>query len=491
MTGGAAAPGSLRRVMAGVMLAIGLASLDGNIVGPALPRIVSDLGGLAHLSWVVTAFSVASTASTPLYGRLSDQFGRRPAFFVSIGIFLLGSTLCGFASTMPALIGFRALQGLGAGGLMTLAQTTVGDVVPPRDRPRYQALFTSVFAVCSVAGPLLGGLITDVFSWPWIFFVNLPLGALALFMIATSLPRGAKHAVHVVDWAGFSLLIAATCLILLALSWGGVVFAWDSPEILGLLGGFGACVAVLYGVEHRAASPALPPRLFADPAFSCAIGAITLAVTALFGSLVFIPLYFQLVHGASATEAGLRTAPLMAGIIISSVTGGRFVSRTGRYRLPPVAGLTIAAGIYAVLAWAVEHGVSANWFDLGLVGLGLGAGLVMPNMTLAVQNAVPVADLGVATATAAFFRSLGGAFGVAASGMLLNHAMRASSEAVAALHGGLDRMRALPAAERAVALASVDHGLSLIFLAAAVCAALGLGLAARMPERPLRGSTAG
>jgi EmrB/QacA subfamily drug resistance transporter len=477
--------------MIGVMLAIGLASLDGNIVGPALPRIVSDLGGLAHLSWVVTAFSVASTASTPLYGRLSDQFGRRPAFFVSIALFLLGSTLCGFAATMPALIGFRALQGLGAGGLMTLAQTTVGDVVPPRDRPRYQGLFTAVFAICSVAGPLLGGIITDLLSWPWIFFVNLPVGALALFMIATALPRGAKHAVHAVDWAGFFLLIAATCLILLALSWGGVVFAWTSPAILGLLAAFTACVAVLVVVEHRAAAPALPPRLFADPAFSCAIGAITLAVTALFGALVFIPLYFQLVHGASATEAGLRTAPMMVGIIISSIGGGRIVSRTGRYRLLPIVGLTLAAITYGVLAWALGHAISANQFDIGLVCLGLGAGLIMPNMTLAVQNAVPVADLGVATATAAFFRSLGGAFGVAASGMLLNHAMAASPVAAAALHGGLDGIRTLPVLERAVALASVEHGLSLIFLAAGLCAACGLVLAARMPERALRGTTSG
>ena len=485
------AQASLRRIMIGVMLAIGLASLDGNIVGPALPRIVSDLGGLAHLSWVVTAFSVASTASTPLYGRLSDQFGRRPAFFVSIALFLLGSTLCGFAATMPALIGFRALQGLGAGGLMTLAQTTVGDVVPPRDRPRYQGLFTAVFAVCSVAGPLLGGIITDLLSWPWIFFVNLPVGALALFMIATALPRGAKHAVHAVDWAGFFLLIAATCLILLALSWGGVVFAWTSPAILGLLAAFAACVAALVVVEHRAAAPALPPRLFADPAFSCAIGAITLAVTALFGALVFIPLYFQLVHGASATEAGLRTSPMMVGIIISSIGGGRIVSRTGRYRLLPIVGLTLAAITYGVLAWALGHAISANQFDVGLVCLGLGAGLIMPNMTLAVQNAVPVADLGVATATAAFFRSLGGAFGVAASGMLLNHAMAASPVAAAALHGGLDGIRTLPALERAVALASVEHGLALIFLAAGLCAACGLVLAARMPERALRGTTSG
>jgi len=470
------------------MLAIGLASLDGNIVGPALPRIVSDLGGLAHLSWVVTAFSVASTASTPVYGRLSDQFGRRPAFFISIALFLLGSTLCGFASTMPRLIAFRALQGLGAGGLMTLAQTTIGDVVPPRDRPRYQGLVTAVFAVCSVAGPLIGGVITDLFTWPWIFYVNLPLGALALFMLATALPVGGTHASRQVDWAGFLLLIGATCVILLALSWGGSQYPWTSPTILGLFALFGLLLAMLWRVEHAAAAPALPPRLFADPAFSLAIGGITLAVTALFGALVFIPLYFQTVHAASATEAGLRTAPIMAGIIVSSILGGRFVSRTGRYKRLPIIGLGLAGTTYSVLALAMPHGLSANQFDLGLVCLGLGAGLVMPNMTTAVQNAVGLHDLGVATATAAFFRSLGGAFGVAAAGMLLNHVMHTHPSAAAALQGGLDSVRHLPPALRTQALGCVNQGLAEIFTAAALCAWCGMALVAWMPERPLRTS---
>jgi multidrug resistance protein len=232
----AATPAEVRRVFFGIMIALTLASLDGNIVGPALPRIVSDLGGLSHLSWVVTAFALASTAVTPLYGKLSDQYGRRPAFFVSIGLFLLGSTLCGAAHSMGWLIGARALQGLGAGGLVTLSQTTIADVVPPRERGRYQGTIASVFALCSIAGPLLGGVITDWFTWPWIFYINLPVGAVAVLILALFLRPHQRRRSLRIDFAGFALLIGGTCTALLALSWGGTVYPWISAPVLGLAG---------------------------------------------------------------------------------------------------------------------------------------------------------------------------------------------------------------------------------------------------------------
>jgi EmrB/QacA subfamily drug resistance transporter len=464
----------VKRCIFGLMLVLALASLDGNIVGPALPQIVSDLGGLSHLSWVVTAFAVASTATTPLYGKLSDQFGRRPAFFVSIGLFLLGSVFCGAAHSMAFLIGARALQGIGAGGLMTLSQTTIADLVSPRERGKYQGQLAGVFALCSVAGPLAGGLITDQLSWPWIFYINLPIGAAALAILSISLrPHAGRPGQHI-DWLGFALVIAGTCTLLLLLSWGGVVYPWLSPPMLGLAAVTLLLFGLLLPVEHRAAEPALPPKLFTDRVFVTGVAAISLTMAALFGALVFIPLFFQLVLGASATEAGLRMAPLMGGIIVSSVVGGRLVTRTGKYKRFPVAGLGLAAPVYAAMAWAAETGVSANWFDGLLVLLGLGLGLVMPNVTTAIQNAVPVRDVGVATSTLGFFRSLGGALGVAVAGTILaaNLAARLPGQGLA--HAGLG---------------AYQHALAVTFAAAACVGVLAFVTVLFLPERPLRGAT--
>ncbi len=479
---GYAAPREVYRAIRGLLLVLAIASLDGNIVGPALPRIVSDLGGLAHLSWVVTAFAVASTATTPLYGKLSDQFGRRPAFFASIGIFLGGSALCGAAHSMAMLIGARALQGLGAGGLIVLSQTTIGDLVAPRERGRYQGMVAATFALCSVAGPLLGGVITDLLSWPWIFYINLPLGALALVILSRSLPAHTPRQAAPIDFAGFALIIAATCTGLLMLSWGGAVYPWLSAPILGLGLATAMLLCLLWPVERAAPEPALPPRLFADRVFAAGVVGITLTVTALFGSLVFVPLFFQAVMGRSATEAGLRMAPLMGGLIVSSVIGGRMVSRTGRLKIFPVAGLALATLTYLVLAWAVLHSVEANGLDGLLALLGLGMGLVMPNVTTAVQNAVARQDLGVATSTVGFFRSLGGAFGVAASGMIL----AASLPHQAAAGVGLAQIGTLPAAARAELLHGYAHALAMTFLAASCVSAVGFVALVIMPERTLK-----
>ena len=490
----AATPREIRRAIAGILMALTMASLDGNIVGPALPRIASDLGGLSHLAWVVTAFAVASTASTPLYGKLSDQYGRRPAFFVSIGVFLVGSMLCGAARSMPELIGARALQGVGAGGLITLSQTAIADLVSPRERGRYQGMVPAVFAMCSVAGPLLGGVITDYLSWPWIFYINVPVGAAALAILATSLRPQASRRSRGVDLPGFGLLIGGTCTGLLALSWGGVVYPWLSAPVLGLIAATIVLFGVLVPVERAAAEPALPPRLFRNAVFVRGVAAVSLSVMAMFGSLVFVPLFFQLVLGASATEAGLRLAPTMGGMIVGSVIGGRLVSRTGRYKKFPMIGLALCTFAYIGMGLAARSGGGANLFDAYLACLGVGLGLVMPNITTAIQNAVAVGDLGVATATQAFFRSLGGALGAAVAGTILSGTLKSwlpASVAPGLVNLGLAQLRTLAPATRSELMSAYGHALSLTFGAAALCTSLAFLIVVFIPEIPLRGREPG
>jgi EmrB/QacA subfamily drug resistance transporter len=478
-----------RIVLVGMMMALTLASLDQNIVATALPRIVSDLGGLNHLSWVVTAFMLTSTATAPLYGKLSDIHGRKPAFVVSITLFLAGSMLCGLASGMTGLILFRGLQGLGAGGLMTLAQTTIGDLVSPRERGRYQGLFAAVFAVCSIAGPLLGGALTDTLSWRWIFYVNLPVGAAALGLLMFGLPARSVIRRHRIDYAGAILLTASTTCILLTLSWGGSVYPWVSPEVIGLAGLAVVLVGGLAVIEQRADEPIMPPHLFANRIFLISVITITLATTALFGMVVFMPLQFQLLNDATPSAAGLMLAPLLAGLIGASFTGGRLVSRTGRYKVFPVLGLATAATGYAAIAWATSASAQLWVTELILVAVGAGTGFVMPNLTTAIQNAVPRGDLGVATASASFFRALGGALGAALTGAIL-------STRVAALlpegggsggHESLAKIAALPAAQHAMILSIYRYALSDSFLIGAVIAALGFAVILFLPEKKLAG----
>jgi EmrB/QacA subfamily drug resistance transporter len=472
---------SLRLVFAGLMLALLLAALDQNIVATALPRIVSDLGGLAHLSWVVTAFLVASTMTTPLYGKLSDVFGRKPAFFVSILTFLAGSVLCGLSRSMTELIVFRAVQGLGAGGLITLSQTVVGDLVSPRDRGRYQGLFAGVFAACSVAGPLLGGLITQALSWHWIFYVNLPVGAVAMVMIGIGLKSHVNRVSHRVDYLGALLLSVATCCALLGLSWGGNSYAWSSPTILGLGSVAAVCIVLLVATERRAAEPLLPPRLFRSRVFVLSVLAVGLSAMGLFAAAVFLPLYFQLVQGASPTVAGLLIAPMMGGVIVASVGGGRLVSHTGRYKLLVTVGLLAAALSFATLAVSAWTGGGVAAGEATLVVLGLGIGVTFPNLTTAIQNVVDRADLGAATATSAFFRSLGGAVGVALSGAILTARLQTLMPAGIAGEG-LDH---IPAAADAAVVFAYRHALATTFLAGAVVAAVACLIVALSPERPL------
>ena len=380
-------------MMAGLLLVLTLASLDQNIVATALPGIVSDLGGLAHLSWVVTAFLVASTATTPLYGKLSDSYGRRALFFVAVGIFLAGSALCGLAQGMGQLIAFRAVQGLGAGGLITLSQTTVGDLLAPRERGRYQGLFTAVFAACSVAGPLLGGFITDALSWRWIFYINLPIGAVALALIATTLRRPNRVVHHRIDFAGAALMVGGTVFAILVLTLDSSREGWRRPGTWVEAAASVACFALLVWRERRAVEPILPPRLFRDRVFVVGASVMGLTAVALFGAVIFLPLFFQLVLGAAASKAGLMLSPLMGGVIVASVVGGRLLSRTGRYKFLPVTGLSVACVAFLLLSWLAQSQGSVATLELSLVGLGLGLGLVMPNLTTAIQNAVAPQDL--------------------------------------------------------------------------------------------------
>lgn len=471
-------------IFTGIMLALMLAALDQNIVATALPRIASDFGGLAHLSWVVTAFMVASTMTTPLYGKLSDTYGRKPAFFVSITIFLVGSVMCGLSDSMTSLIVNRAIQGLGAGGLITLAQTVIGDLVPPRERGRYQGLFAGVFAVCSVTGPLLGGVITDHLSWRWIFYVNLPVGALAMLLIGVGLKHRPRGLVHRLDYGGALLLSVATCCALLALSWGGNTYAWVSPVIFGLAGVTIVSLVLLIINEGRAAEPLLPPHLFRNRVFLSSVLVIGLASMGLFTAAVFLPLYFQLVQGASPTAAGLMVAPMMGGVIVASIGGGRLVSHTGRYKWLVTCGLLLAAACFAALGLTAWTGQGAAMGIVILVILGFGIGVSFPNLTTAIQSAVGREDLGVATATSAFFRSLGGAIGVAVAGAVLTARLHALMPAGTLVENLTSHM---PSANDAALVSIYRYALSTTFFAAAVVLAIAFIVVALAPEQRLAG----
>jgi EmrB/QacA subfamily drug resistance transporter len=413
-----------RTVLTGALLAMMLAALDSSIVNTALPRMVADLGGLTHLSWVVTAFMLSSTITTPLYGKLSDTHGRRAMFAVSIGIFLLGSVLCGAARTMVELIAFRAVQGLGAGGLLVLAQAMIGDVVSPRDRPRYQGLFTGVFGLASVLGPLLGGIITQTLSWRWIFYVNLPVGTLAFAMIWFGLPatkRGnGQSRAKPIDYLGTMLLTGLTTSLLLLLAWGGSQFRWESPDALIMCLVTVLCFGLFLWREAHAPEPVIRLALFRNPVIARGSAVGGMVMFAMFGSLVFMPLYFQLVLGMSPAESGAMILPQVGCMFLSSVIGGRIVARLGRYRPFLLAGIGLEMLALMSLAVFARTDAPPSLFLVTMGVFGLGMGMGMPNLTNAIQNAVAHAELGAATGAMVFIRSLGGAVGVAASGAIMS-----------------------------------------------------------------------
>jgi EmrB/QacA subfamily drug resistance transporter len=465
----------IRKVYVGMMVVLGLSALDQSIVSTALPRIVAELGGLSHLSWVVTAYVLASTSTMPLYGKLSDQFGRRPLILTAIVTFLLGSALCGMAHSLMQLIVFRAIQGLGAGGFMPLSQIIIGDLVPPAQRGRRQGGIAAVYAVCSVLGPILGGVITGMLSWHWIFYINLPLGIAAVMIMTRALPRKQTGHAARIDYLGSLLLTGGTTAFLLVLALGGVAWAWASPQITALAALTAAIAMMFVWHVRRIEDPVLPLDLFHNRLFVVACAVMALTFMGLLGASVFFPLLFQLVMGVSPARSGLLTGPLMIGVVLSSVFNGRVLLRSGRYKPAQVAGLAGAVLAFATVAWSIATARGLIIIEPAIFALGLGLGLIMPNMTIAVQNALPGARRGVGTAMLAFFRSLGGLVGVTGSGAMLARQLHASTGGDLSAH---------------IAMVSVyRQAIGSIFMLGTAIVAVAFVLLLTLPELPLRAHT--
>ncbi|GAA4795247.1 MFS transporter [Streptomyces ziwulingensis] len=492
-------PGNVLVPIGALLLGMLLAALDQTIVSTALPTIVSDLGGMQHLSWVVTAYLLASTAATPLWGKLGDQYGRKRLFQTAIVIFLAGSALCGLAQGMTELIVFRAVQGLGGGGLMVLSMAIVGDLVSPRERGRYQGLFGAVFGATSVLGPLLGGVFTEHLSWRWVFYINLPVGLVALGVIAAVLHIPRRSERHVIDYLGTFLIAAvATCLVLVA-SLGGTTWGWGSPQIIGLAV-LGVLLAVAFvAVERRAAEPVLPLKLFRVRTFVLSAVISFVVGFAMFGAMTYLPTFLQVVQGVSPTMSGVHMLPMVIGLLLSSTVSGQIVSRTGRWKVFPVAGTAVTTLGLLLLHRLDENSATAEMSAYFFV-FGLGLGLVMQVLVLIVQNAVPYEDLGVATSGATFFRSIGASFGVAVFGTIF--ASRLADQLADAFRGAAlppgvsaDTLEsdprgigALPPALRPEAVHAYASSITDVFLYAVPVALVGFVLAWFLKEDRLRGS---
>ena len=426
VTGNGARPDLSRRaillIIGALMLGMSLAALDQTIVSTALPTIVGDLRGGSHIAWVITAYLLATTVSTPLWGKLGDQYGRKIFFQASIVIFLVGSVLSGLSTSMVELIAFRAIQGLGSGGLMVGAQAIVGDIVSPRERGRYVGLFGAVFGVASIVGPLLGGVFVDNLTWRWIFYINVPIGIIALIVVASQVPGTLSRVHHTIDYLGTAVLsLAATSFILLT-SQGGTTYGWNSAPIwiLGVAGV--VLVGVFVYVERKAVEPVLPLHLFKLRAFTVTSVVGFIVGFAMFGAITYLPAFYQVVRGVSPTLSGVRLLPLMAGLLIVSIGSGQIISKTGRYRFWPIAGAGLMTlGLY--LLSLVGVGTSAVLGALYMLVLGMGIGGVMQVLVIIVQNAVPHNELGVATSGATFFRSIGGSFGTAIFGAIFSNVL--------------------------------------------------------------------
>jgi EmrB/QacA subfamily drug resistance transporter len=468
--------GRILAIYSGIMVTLLLAALDQTIVSTALPRIVSDLGGLSSYSWVFTAYMLATTVTVPLYGKLGDKYGRRPLFLFAISLFLVGSALCGLAQNMTELVAFRALQGLGAGGLFPLSLATVGEIVPPRDRGRYQGLIGAVFAASSIIGPAVGGFIVDNLSWRWVFYVNLPVGAVALVVIVLTMPKVAAKLEHSIDWLGAAVLAAGTAALLLGLVWGGNQYAWTSGHVLGALVASVLLLGLFALIERRVAEPILPFELLRNRTVSASVACMGLVGMAMFGTIAFVPLFVQGVIGTSATSSGVVLTPLMLGAVGMSMVSGQWVSRTGRYRTNALVG-PVVLGAGMLLLWRMGVDTTNGEAARNMVVAGIGLGLMMQVFVLSVQNSVPVASIGIATALTQFSRSIGSTLGVTLMGVIVNQSLPAAAQGQgAALH------RLPPAARAQLADALHPAFLSAVF----VCLIVLLLVVVFVKEVPLR-----
>jgi EmrB/QacA subfamily drug resistance transporter len=480
-----------------IMLATLLAALDQTIVATALPKIVSDLNGFEHLSWVVTAYLVASTVTVPLYGKLSDLYGRRQLFIVAIVVFLAGSALCGVAQSMGQLIAFRALQGIGAGGLIPLSQAAIADLFSPRERGRYQGYISGMWGIAAVAGPLLGGTLADHASWRWIFYINLPLGAVALVVVARTMQAKTHIREHSIDYVGAALLSGAITAILLATVWGGTTYPWGSWEVAGTAAAGALLLVAFCLLEPRVKEPLLPLEVFRNRVVfvACAAGLVIGAL--LFAVTIYAPVFMQDVLGSSATNSGALLIPLTLGWVVASVISGLLVTRTGRYRVFPILGSTLVL-IGVVLLTRLGTGSTLATVSAYLVVIGVGMGVMFQVYVIAAQNAVQMSQIGVVTGQINFFRSMGGSFAVAGLGALLTHRLTVElSQHLGSAGSRIDPNRVvqsgaahLPPRIAHGVQASLSASLHSVFLVCVPLAALGLLLAIVLEERPLRRHTA-
>ena len=482
-------------ILGGLMTGMFLAALDQSIVGTALPRITSDLNGLDKLSWVVTAYLLSSTASTPLWGKISDLYGRRLIFQAAIVTFIVGSLLCGFSRNIEELIAFRALQGIGGGGLMALAFATIGDVIPPRERGRYMGYMGAVFGTASVAGPLLGGWLADGPGWEWIFWLNVPIGIVALVITSYVLKLPHTRREHVIDWLGAGVLVAGVSSILLYVSWAGPDHGWGSGLGLALLAGGLMLSALFILIELRATEPIIPMELFKGSIFRTTNGMAVVVGVAMFGAIIFVPLYLQIVMGMSPTKSGLGMLPMVAGLFSTSIPSGNWVTKTGRYRPLPIASTIIVFCALLLLSTLDAH--SAYWqVGLGMYVLGAGLGLTMQLLTVIVQNSVDPRHMGIATSTITFFRTLGGAFGAALFGAVLNTRLDHHLAAVIGSLGGskapqintndTSAIHSLPEPLQSKVIEAFASSLHDVFLAALPVVAIAFVISLFIQEIPLR-----